>query len=245
MCIGTDTDDRELVELLVADRNDPVDVDAMHAAPARAPRRPARRGGRAPGGRRRGSTRRLPPVSASRSRRAPPTYWVLGHLDRLGLRGTFAHVDVRGQRPAGEARARYLPRRVRGARRRAAARARGRGFAARDRGREGRGPAVRRGAELAHEVARPLGRRSSPRLTRRLLAARSGREDPRRTKIPSSDRPTARCPATGRAPTPSRPGRTPTRPTGARRRDRGGPRDSRRRPTWSVRTDTRRSSRSS
>ena len=128
----------------------------------------------------------------------------------------------RRRRAPRQARARHLPRGVRAARRRAGHALARRGLAERHRGREGGRAAVRHGAQRAHRAARPLGRRPAPRVARR-LHARRGDRPPRAHARASSDRPRARCPATGRATTPSRPGRTPTRSTAARRRGRAGP----------------------
>ena len=96
--IGTDTDDAEIIELLVAGASRPVDLDAMHTA-RRAHRddlleaeavRPgveawldeADRAGLGLADR----------VELARRE------WVLGHLERLGLRDRFAHVVVRERR---------------------------------------------------------------------------------------------------------------------------------------------------
>ena len=93
--IGTDSDDRELVELLVTTASVPVDVDEMHA------RRRAHRDALL------AAEAVLPGVSAWIDEAiaagigiaiasSSPDDWVLGHLDRLGLRRHFHHVLCAG-----------------------------------------------------------------------------------------------------------------------------------------------------
>jgi HAD superfamily hydrolase (TIGR01509 family) len=106
--IGTDSDDRELLDLLVARAARPVDVDKMHAA-----RRAHRDALLA-------AEQVLPGVMAWISEAAAaglgiaiasssPDDWVLGHLERLGLRGHFAHVMCAGDgRPGKPAPDTYL-----------------------------------------------------------------------------------------------------------------------------------------
>ena len=89
--IGTDTDDAEIIELLIAGASRPVDLDAMHTA-RRAHRDDLLEAEAVRPGSRRGSTKPTARVSAWPSRRARPTRWVLGHLERLGLRDRFSHV---------------------------------------------------------------------------------------------------------------------------------------------------------
>ena len=93
--IGTDTDDAELIELLLAGAQVPVDLDAMHVA---------RRGVRdellaaetvLPGVLEwidEADAAGLGVAIASSS----PFEWVIGHLDRLGLRARFAHISCAG-----------------------------------------------------------------------------------------------------------------------------------------------------
>jgi HAD superfamily hydrolase (TIGR01509 family) len=99
--IGTDSDDRELLDLLVARAARPVDVDKMHAA-----RRAHRDALLA-------AEQVLPGVIAWIGEAAAaglgiaiasssPDDWVLGHLDRLGLRGHFHHVMCAGELRAGK-----------------------------------------------------------------------------------------------------------------------------------------------
>ena len=101
--IGTDADDRELLDLLVKTAAGPVDVDEMHAI-----RRAHRDALLA-------AEDVLPGVLAWLDEAvagglgiaiasSSPDDWVLGHLDRLGLRPRFAHVmcagDGRAAKPA-------------------------------------------------------------------------------------------------------------------------------------------------
>jgi HAD superfamily hydrolase (TIGR01509 family) len=94
--IGTDSDDRELLELLVTTASVPVDVDEMHA------RRRAHRDALL------AAVAVLPGVSAWIDEAiaaglgiaiasSSPDHWVLGHLDRLGLRRHFDHVMCAGK----------------------------------------------------------------------------------------------------------------------------------------------------
>ena len=184
----------------------------------------------------------------SRSRRARRATGCEPHLERLGLRDRFAHVACFGDGIAAEARARHLSRRVRGARRRTAAtrsRSKTRRTASPPRRRAGLRcvavpHAITERLDLSHadlRAATSLADDVAARSRRRVAT----RRDVART---SSDRPRGPCPATGRASTPSRPGRTPTRATAARRRDRMRPAcDGGRCPTSTGGTGTRRSSR--
>ena len=225
--IGTASDDRELLDLA-----------ASTGDAARRPRRDAR-GPRGHIATRCSQPRRCCPASTAWIDEADaaglglaiasssPDDWVLGHLERLGLRGHFAHVDVRGRRAARQARARYLSRRVRGARRRSA-RARSPSRTRRT-GSPPRRPRACCASWCRTSLTKSLDL-SAADLRLDSLADCSlhdaiARITLDRTSAP--DRPRASCPATGRAPTPSRPGRTASRATGARRRDRDGPRDSR------------------
>ena len=106
--IGTESDDRELLDLLVERAARPVDVDKMHAA-----RRAHRDALLA-------AEDVLPGVTAWISEAAAaglgiaiasssPDDWVLGHLDRLGLRAHFDHVMCAGEsRPGKPAPDTYL-----------------------------------------------------------------------------------------------------------------------------------------
>jgi HAD superfamily hydrolase (TIGR01509 family) len=93
--IGTDSDDRELLDLLVETASVPVDIDEMHA------RRRAHRDTLL------AAEAVLPGVSAWIDEAiagglgvaiasSSPDDWVLGHLDRLGLRRHFHHVMCAG-----------------------------------------------------------------------------------------------------------------------------------------------------
>jgi HAD superfamily hydrolase (TIGR01509 family) len=101
--IGTDSDDQELLDLLFATASRPVDLDEMHAT-----RRAHRDALLA-------AEEVLPGVTAWIDEAldtglgiaiasSSPDEWVLGHLDRLGLRGHFEHVmcagDIRPGKPA-------------------------------------------------------------------------------------------------------------------------------------------------
>jgi HAD superfamily hydrolase (TIGR01509 family) len=93
--IGTDSDDRELLELLVTTASRPVDVTEMHAA-RRAHRdallaaQDVLPGVRAWIGEATAAGIGIAIASSS------PDVWVLGHLDRLGLRMHFEHVLCAG-----------------------------------------------------------------------------------------------------------------------------------------------------
>ena len=99
--IGTDSDDRELLDLLAERAARPVDVDKMHAA-----RRAHRDALLA-------AEDVLPGVMAWISEAteaglgiaiasSSPDDWVLGHLDRLGLRAHFDHVMCAGESRLGK-----------------------------------------------------------------------------------------------------------------------------------------------
>lgn len=106
--IGTDSDNRELLDLLMTRAARPVDVDEMHAA-----RRAHRDALLA-------AEEVLPGVTAWISEAvaagldiaiasSSPDDWVLGHLERLGLRGHFEHVMCAGEsRPGKPAPDTYL-----------------------------------------------------------------------------------------------------------------------------------------
>jgi HAD superfamily hydrolase (TIGR01509 family) len=93
--IGTDSDDRELLQLLVTTASRPVDVDEMHAV-RRAHRdallaaEDVRPGVKAWIDEAIGAGLGIAIASSS------PDDWVLGHLDRLGLRMHFGHVMCAG-----------------------------------------------------------------------------------------------------------------------------------------------------
>ena len=93
--IGTDRDDLELVELLVAAAPGPVDLDLMHAR-----RRALRDEMLAAEVIRPGVVAWIDEAQAAGLGTAiassSPDWWVLGHLDRIGLRDRFAHVACAG-----------------------------------------------------------------------------------------------------------------------------------------------------
>jgi HAD superfamily hydrolase (TIGR01509 family) len=99
--IGTDSDVQELIDLLLARAEHPVDIDEMHAA------RRARRDALL------AAEEVLPGVTSWIEQAAAaglgiaiasssPDDWVLGHLDRLGLRGHFEHVMCAGDNRPGK-----------------------------------------------------------------------------------------------------------------------------------------------
>ena len=206
----------------------PVDLDAMHAR-RRAHRdellaaevvrpgvhRMARRS-------RRGRPRRRDRVELARRLGA-------SHLERLGLRARFAHVVCCGTgRPAKPAPDTYLAACAALGVRARAARSRSRIRRTVSTAAKAAGLRVHRGAARDHRDARSLARRPPARRHSRTCSLREAIARIATDAIDlAATAPRARCPATGRAPTRSRPGRTPTRATAARRRDRGGPRDSR------------------
>jgi HAD superfamily hydrolase (TIGR01509 family) len=93
--IGTDSDDAEVVELLLASAQGPVDLDAMHAA-----RRVLRDEMLGAEVIRPGVIAWIDEADAAglgiAIASSSPDWWVLGHLDRLGLRARFAHVACAG-----------------------------------------------------------------------------------------------------------------------------------------------------
>jgi HAD superfamily hydrolase (TIGR01509 family) len=98
--IGTDSDDRELLDLLVTTASAPVDVDEMQAR-----RRAHRDALLAAETVRPGVAAWIDEATAAglgiAIASSSPDAWVLGHLDRLGLRGHFLHVMCAGDgRPA-------------------------------------------------------------------------------------------------------------------------------------------------
>ncbi len=152
----------------------------------------------------------------------------VGHLDRLGLRERFAHVVT-----AGDDGSRASPRptpispRARRSASSRATRSRSRTRRTGSRPPRPRGCAASRCRTSLTETLDLSAADLRLDSLADVLARRRDRAPRSANRRISSVRPRARCPATGRAPTPSRPGRTPTRPTAARRRDRAGPRATR------------------
>lgn len=106
--IGTDTDDAALLEALLMGARRPVDLDAMHAA-----RRTHRDELLAVEAVRPGVIAWIDEAAAAGLGVAIASSsaddWVLGHLDRLGVRGRFRHVMCAGNgRPAKPAPDTYL-----------------------------------------------------------------------------------------------------------------------------------------
>jgi HAD superfamily hydrolase (TIGR01509 family) len=93
--IGTDTDDAEIIEMLVETAAVPVDIDAMHSV-----RRAHRDGLLAAEVVRPGVESWLDEADRAGAGLAiassSPSEWVLGHLERIGLRDRFAHVVCAG-----------------------------------------------------------------------------------------------------------------------------------------------------
>jgi HAD superfamily hydrolase (TIGR01509 family) len=106
--IGTDTDDAALVEALLAGAQRPVDLDAIHAA-----RRARRDELLAAEAVRPGVMAWIDEAAAAgfgvAIASSSDDAWVLGHLERLGVRGRFDHVVCAGNgRPAKPAPDTYL-----------------------------------------------------------------------------------------------------------------------------------------
>ncbi len=99
--IGTDSDDQELLDLLHARAARPVDLDEMHAE-----RRAHRDALLAAEDVLPGVTTWIADATAAgfgiAIASSSPDDWVLGHLDRLGLRGHFEHVMCAGELRAGK-----------------------------------------------------------------------------------------------------------------------------------------------
>jgi len=93
--IGTDSDDRELLQLLVTTASRPVDVDEMHAA-RRAHRDTLLAAQEVLPGVRAWIEEATAAGIGIAIASSSPDNWVLGHLDRLGLRTHFAHVLCTG-----------------------------------------------------------------------------------------------------------------------------------------------------
>ncbi|MDQ1508672.1 MAG: hypothetical protein QOG50_516 [Actinomycetota bacterium] len=93
--IGTDSDDRELLDLLVTTAARPVDIDEMHAA-RRAHRDALLAAEEVLPGVRAWIDEAIAAGLGIAIASSSPDDWVLGHLDRLGLRMHFDHVMCAG-----------------------------------------------------------------------------------------------------------------------------------------------------